>query len=78
MPPYKKPNSGPEERRRNKWGGERRSHQVTFEATLTTRTTVSIEKRTPVHLAPSLRALEPNVGDHIEGNVEKRILYIYF
>ena len=26
MPPYKKPNNGREERRRSKWGGERRSH----------------------------------------------------
>ena len=63
MPPYKKPNNGREERCRSKRGGERRSNpgQVTFDATLTTRTTVSIEKKTPVHLAPSPQALKPNV-----------------
>ena len=35
-----------------------------------------IEKRTTVHLAPPLQALEPNVGDHLEGNVEKR-MFVY-
>ena len=35
-----------------------------------------IEKRTTVHLAPPLQALEPNVGDHLEGNVE--MMYVYF
>ena len=35
-------------------GGVMQRSQVTFEATLTTRTTVSIEKKTPVHLAPPL------------------------
>ena len=57
MPPYKKPNNGREERlRRNgeESGGVMQRSQVTFEATLTTRTTVSIEKKTPVHLAPPL------------------------
>ena len=50
--------------------------QVTFEATLTTRTTVSIEKWTPLHLAPPLQAFESNVGNHLEGNVEKR-MFVY-
>ena len=46
--------------------------QVTCEATLTTRATASIENGASLHLAPPLQALEPNAGDHLEGNVEMR------
>ena len=53
--------------------------QVTFEATLATRTTVSIEKKTAVHLAPPLKALKPNGGSYLECNVEKRMfVYLFF
>ena len=46
--------------------------QVTFEATHTIRTTVSIEKWAPLHMAPpKFQALEPNVGDHLESSLEK-------
>ena len=31
-----------------------------------------------MHLAAPLQALNPDVGDHLEDNVEKRVLYIYF
>ena len=48
-----------------------------MEATLTTRTTVSIEKKTPVHLAPPLLAFNPNVGDYLESNVEKRTFVLF-
>ena len=58
-------------------GGVIQPSQVTFEATPTTRTSVFIEKRTTVHLAPPLQALEPNVDDHLEDNVEKR-MFVYF
>ena len=37
---------------------------------------MSIEKWTPLHLAPPLQAFESNVGNHLEGNVEER-MYVY-
>ena len=37
---------------------------------------MSIEKRITVHLAPPFQALDPNVGDHLEDNVEKR-MFVY-
>ena len=39
---------------------------------------MSIEKKTPVHLAPPLQALKPNVGDRLEGNIEKRMFVYLF
>ena len=29
-----------------------------------------------MHLAPPFQAMEPNVGDHLQGNVEER-MYVY-
>ena len=79
MPPYKKSNSGREERCRKKWGGERRSHPVKS-------SNLGSDANHPHHrvhrqkdhrtLAPPLQALKPNVGDHLEGNVEKR-MFVY-
>ena len=37
---------------------------------------MSIENWPPLHLTPPLQALETNVGDHLEGNVEER-MYVY-
>ena len=37
---------------------------------------MSIEKRITVNLAPPFQALDPNVGDHLEDNVEKR-MFVY-
>ena len=39
---------------------------------------MSIEKKTPVHLAQPLYALKPNVGDHLEGNEDKRMFVYLF
>ena len=52
--------------------------QATFEATLTTRTTVSIDKWTPLRLNPPLQELEPNAGDYLEGNAEERMYEYLF
>ena len=63
---------------REESGGVVQRSQVTFEATLATRTTVSIEKKTAVHLAPPLKALKPNGGSYLECNVEKRMFVYLF
>ena len=80
MPPYKKPNNGQEEPCRNKWGGERRNHpaksgNLRSDANYPHHR-VHQKMDPPVHLAPPLQAVEPNVGDHLEGNVEER-MYVY-
>ena len=39
---------------------------------------MSIEKKIPVHLVPPSQTLKPNVGDHLEGHVEKGMFVYLF
>lgn len=59
-------------------GGVIQRSKVTFELTLTTPTTVFVEKHPNVHLAPLLQALGPSIGYHPEHNMERRMFEYLF
>ena len=78
MPQYRKPNTSQGERRRGVLSGERRKHPARLGNLRSDANHPHhrANRKTPLHLAPPLQALEPNVGDHLEGNVEER-MYVY-